>query len=275
MKEPCVMEASEVPPLKGCPVREITSSRTANAPALPPLEPVKGAKKEAVKEEKKEAKKEAKAEAKALTQKKGEDDFWNPPCDWHLSEDGSECISKQAKCESMTSEKPQLKNCPNRYSPYQVNRDGSANTADRSANAPPASKTPPAEAKKEEAKGEKKEAKEAKKEEKKEEKKASLVQKKLKDNFWTPSCDWHLSEDGSDCVTKAQKCTETDSPKPAVKDCPNRYAPYQVNKDRTPIAADRAATAPPAPPAEPIKKEAPKEEVKEEVKVEAKEEKKE
>ena len=36
IKEPCVVEASEVPPLKGCPKREITSSRTVEAPISPP-----------------------------------------------------------------------------------------------------------------------------------------------------------------------------------------------------------------------------------------------
>jgi hypothetical protein len=139
------MEASEVPPLKGCPKREITSSRSADAPVAPPAEP---AKKEAVKEEKKEEKKEA----KALVQKKGSDDMWTPPCDWHLNEDGTECISKQQKCSEQSSEKPILKNCPHRYTPYEVNKDGSPHTPDRATNPPPA---PPAEpAKKEEAKGE-------------------------------------------------------------------------------------------------------------------------
>jgi hypothetical protein len=56
--------------------------------ATPPPAPKKEEKKT---EEKKEEKKEAK---EALSQKGRDDDFWNPPCEWHLSEDGSECISR-------------------------------------------------------------------------------------------------------------------------------------------------------------------------------------
>jgi hypothetical protein len=81
------MEATEKPPVKGCPKREITSTRSAEPPVSATAEPAK-------KEEAKEEKKEEKKEAKALFQKKGSDDFWNPPCEWHLSEDGSECVSK-------------------------------------------------------------------------------------------------------------------------------------------------------------------------------------
>jgi hypothetical protein len=149
-----------------------------------------------------------------------------------------------------------LKNCPHRHTPYEVNKDGSPHTPDRSANPPPA---PPAE-KKEEAK-----------EEKKEEKKESLVQRKLKwdTDFWTPPCDWHLNEDGSDCVPRVKKCKESASPKPKLEECPHRFSPYDKNKDHSEHTSDRAANPPPPPPPEPVKKEAVKEEKKDEAKAEA------
>jgi hypothetical protein len=85
-----------------------------------------------------------------------------------------------------------------------------------------------------------------------------------------------LSEDGSECVTKFEKCTETDSPQPSLATCPHRATPYEINKDGS-AHTDRTSTPPPPPPAEPIypkveeKKEA-KVEAKAEAKVEAKEE---
>jgi hypothetical protein len=143
-----------------------------------------------------------------------------------------------------------LGDCPKRAAPYDVNRDGSKHS-DRTATPPPAPK-------KEEKKVEEKKA------EKKEE---ALVQKNKKDNFWTPSCEWHLNEDGSDCVTKFAKCTETDSPKPSLENCPHRHSPYDINKDGS-THTDRTSTPPPPPPPEPVKEE--KKDAKAEAKAEAK-----
>jgi len=188
-QQKCNEANSEKPKVEVCPHRhapyDINKDGSAHTDrvATPPPAPVKEEKKA---EEKKEEKKEE-AKAAALTQKARSDDFWNPPCDWHLSEDGSECISRQQKCNEANSEKPKVEVCPHRHAPYDINKDGSAHT-DRVATPPPAPV-------KEEKKAEEK------KEEKKEEAKA-LIQMNKKDNFWTPSCEWHLSEDGSDCVTR-------------------------------------------------------------------------
>jgi len=89
-----------------------------------------------------------------------------------------------------------------------------------------------------------------------------------KDNFWTPSCEWHLSEDASECITKFKKCTETDSPQPTLNDCPHRETPYEVNKDGS-AHSGRTSTPPPPPPPEPVY---PKVEEKKEAKGDAKEE---
>jgi hypothetical protein len=58
-----------------------------------------------------------------------------PPCDWHKSEDGSECIAVQSPCNEDNSAKPSLDLCPVRFDYYSTNRDRTPNT-DRSAKAP-------------------------------------------------------------------------------------------------------------------------------------------
>jgi hypothetical protein len=68
----------------------------------------------------------------------------------------------------------------------------------------------------------------------------SLAQKSVKT---TPACDWHKSEDGSECISVKSPCNDVLEPKPSMDLCPVRFDYYSSNRDRTPNT-DRSAKAP-------------------------------
>ena len=191
VQSPCDEEKTEKPPLKGCPKRAITSSRSAKAPApkllkegTPQKDQAPGAgndnklvKQDGMVESTRDQIDPSQHQASTLAQKKNknkddvptipEDPLVNEICRYQKSEDGASCVTVKEPCVKGATEVPPAGKCPAR---------GESST--RSANPPvvkvekaPAIDAPKTDGEKKEEKKEEKKAALAQKDEKKEEKK--------------------------------------------------------------------------------------------------------